>query len=86
MYKHNKQVKSRLIIVLWAIVGLLVGFYIGASMFMWGFERGAFSEPLQLKQTSGIEQQAWTVPLQAYGDSTYYLQPTAANTLQWGAR
>ena len=74
MYKHNKKNKSSM--VLWAILGLLVGFYVGVSMFIWGFERGAFSEPMELKQTSGIEQQPWTLPLQAYQDSTYFIQPT----------
>lgn len=64
MYKHNKQVKNRAVLVLWAILGLLVGFYIGMSAFIWGFKRGAFSEPLRVKQTSGIQQQAWTIPLQ----------------------
>ena len=74
MYKHNKKNKHSM--VLWAILGLLAGFYVGVSMFVWGFERGAFSEALEIKQTSGIEQQAWTLPLQAYQDSTYFIQPT----------
>lgn len=77
MYQSNKRVKTnKAILVLWAILGLLVGFYIGLSMFIWGFKKGAFSEPLQLKQTSGIQQQPWTTDLQAYNDSAYYLQPT----------
>ena len=74
MYQSKRTNKA--VMVLWAVLGLLVGFYIGFSAFVWGFSHGAFSEPLELKQTSGIEQQAWTVPLQAYNDSVYYLQPT----------
>ena len=81
MYKHNKQVKNKANMVLWAILGLLVGFYIGMSAFIWGFRRGAFSEPLQVKQTSGIQQQAWTVPLQA---DSVNLQPTVQPTNEQG--
>lgn len=82
MYKHNKKNKSSM--VLWAILGLLVGFYVGVSMFIWGFERGAFSGPMELKQTqatapvncSQLHVTANTTASQSYNDAAYFIQPS----------
>lgn len=71
--------------ILFIIVGYVIGIVGVVGAVQLAIHRNLQELP-PTPYTANTELVRWSLPLQAYGDSGYYLQPADNFSLQWGAK